>query len=105
MPKTRPAYPPEFRARMVELVQAGRTPEELAEEFEPTAQSIRNWVAQAEVDAGRGKPGKLTSEENQELAQLRRENRILREEREILKKAAAWFAEETSSTPKRRSGS
>lgn len=105
MPKSRPPYPPEFRQRMVELVRAGRTPEELSREFEPTAQSIWNWVRQAETDAGRGKPGELTTDEKKELAELRKENRILREEREILKKAAAWFAEETNSTPKKRSGS
>jgi transposase len=62
---------------MVELVRAGRSPDELAKEFEPTAQSIRNWVAQAERDAGRRLDG-LTSEERQELARLRRENRVLR---------------------------
>lgn len=79
---------------MVELVRAGRTPEELAKEFEPTAQSIRNWVVQAERDDGRREDG-LTSAEKQELARLRREVRQLREEREILKKAAVFFARET----------
>ncbi|GLY92742.1 hypothetical protein Airi02_106700 [Actinoallomurus iriomotensis] len=79
---------------MVELVRAGRTPEELAEEFEPTAQSIRNWVVQADRDAGRRADG-LTSAEKDELARLRREVRQLREEREILKKAAVFFARET----------
>ena len=76
---------------MVELVHAGRTPEELAHEFEPTAQSIRNWVAQWERNAGRGDGG-LTTAEREELSRLRRENRQLRLEREILSKAAAWFA-------------
>src|SRR6266403_1583059 len=104
MAKTRPPYTPEFRRQMVELVCAGRSPEELAQEFEPTAQSIRNWVAQAERDAGRRLDG-LTSEERQELSRLRRENRVLREEREILSKAAAWFATETGSVPSRRSNS
>lgn len=79
---------------MVELVRAGRTPEELAKEFEPTAQSIRNWVLQADRDEGRREDG-LTSAEKQELARLRREVRQLREEREILKKAAVFFARET----------
>lgn len=79
---------------MVELVRAGRTPEELAEEFEPTAQSIRNWVVQADRDDGRRADG-LTSAEKDELTRLRREVRQLREEREILKKAAVFFARET----------
>jgi transposase len=83
MAKTRPPYTPEFRRQMVELVRAGRLPEELAQEFEPTAQSIRNWVGQAECDAGRGGNG-LTMAEREELTQLRRENRQLRLERDIL---------------------
>jgi transposase len=62
---------------LVELVQAGRSPEELAREFEPTAQSIRNWVAQAERDAGRGNGG-LTTAEREELSRLRRENESIR---------------------------
>jgi transposase len=103
MSKTRNPYPPEFRRQMIEQVRAGRTPEELAREFEPTAQSIRNWVTQAGVDEGKT-PG-LTTDEREELAKLRRENRILREEREILKKATAWFAQEAGVTPSRRSGS
>jgi len=104
MPKSHARYASEYRCRMVELVRAGRSPDELAKEFEPTAQSIRNWVAQAERDAGRRLDG-LTSEERQELTRLRRENRVLREEREILSKAAAWFATETGSVTSRRSNS
>ena len=104
MAKTRPPYAAEFRQRMVELVRSGRSPEELAEKFEPTAQSIRNWVAQADRDDGRRLDG-LTSEERSELARLRREVKSLREEREILKKAAAWFARETSSIPPKDSSS
>ena len=104
MPKSRPPYPAEFRARMVELVRSGRTPEELSREFEPTAQSIWNWVRQAERDEGVRKDG-LTSEEKEELRRLRREVRVLREEKEILRKAAAWFASETGSTPRGRSSS
>lgn len=98
MGKTRPPYPPEFRRQMVELVRAGRNPEELAREFEPSAQSIRNWVVQADLDEGRRSDG-LTTDDRAELRRLRRENRQLRLEREILKKAAAWFARETGSVP------
>ena len=100
----RAPYPPEFRQQMIELARSGRTPEELAKEFEPSAQTIRNWVAQADLDEGRRNDG-LTTEERDELRKLRRDNRRLREEREILKKAAAWFARETESTPKKRSDS
>ena len=92
MPKTRRPYPAEFRAEMVRLVRAGRTPGELSREFEPSDQTIRNWVNQADVDAGRREG--LTSAQLAELRQLRKENRILREEKEILAKAAAWFAEQ-----------
>ena len=98
MPKSRPPYPAEFRRRMVELVRAGRTPEELAQEFEPSAQAIRNWVAQAERNEGLRQDG-LTTDEREELNRLRRENRQLKQEREILKKAAAWFARETGTIP------
>ena len=104
MAKTRPPYTAEFRRQMVDLVHAGRTPEQLAEEFEPTAQSIRNWVAQAERDAGRRGDG-LTSAEREELERLRRENRQLKLERDILSKAAAWFARETNTIPPKGSGS
>ena len=87
MPNSRPPYPPEFRQQMVDLVRAGRTPEELSREFEPTAQSIWNWVRQAERDQGVRVDG-LKTDEKEELRRLRRENKVLREEKEILKKAA-----------------
>ncbi len=99
MGKTRTPYAREFREQMVELVRTGRSPGELAKEFEPTAQTIANWVAQADRDAGRRDDG-LTSVERDELRRLKRDNRRLREEREILAKAAAWFARETDSIPK-----
>lgn len=104
MSRTHLAYPPEFRRHMVELVRAGRGPEALAREFEPSAQSIRNWAVQANRDEGRREDG-LTSDERQELTRLRRENRRLKEEREILAKAAAWFAQETDSIPSKGSSS
>jgi transposase len=88
---------------MVELVRSGRKPEELAREFEPSAESIRRWAQQAEIDEG-AREG-LTSEERQEITRLRRENRELKLEREILKKAAAWFARETGTVPERGSNS
>lgn len=104
MPQSRPPYAPEFRLRMIELVRAGRSPDELAKEFEPTAQTIRNWVAQADRDEGRRKDG-ITSNERVELTRLRRENRQLRMERDILAKAAAWFARETDAIPSKSSKS
>ena len=104
MPRSHPPYPLEFRHQILELVRAGRTPEDLAKEFEPTAETIRNWVAQADRDAGKRHDG-LTTAEKEELRKLRRENRRLREEREILAKAAAWFAQETNSVPRKPSSS
>ena len=104
MPKTRKPYDPEFKKQMVALVRTGRTPEELGRQFEPSGQSIRNWVVQADRDEGRRKDG-LTTAEREELTKLRRENRRLREEREILSKAAAWFARGTDSIPKKSSNS
>ena len=98
MSKRRPPYPAEFRRQMVELARAGRTPEELSREFGPTAQSIRNWVAQTDRDEGRRADG-LTTSEREELVRLRREVRQLKMEREILSKAAAWFARETNKIP------
>ena len=104
MPRLRPPYPAEFRSRMVELVRSGRSPEELAREFEPSSQAIRNWVRQADLDEGRRADG-LTSAEREELVRLRRQVKQLQTEREILSKAAAWFARETGSIPSGSSNS
>ena len=92
MPRFRVPYPPEFRRQMVELVRSGRTPQDLAREFEPSAQSTAYWVQQAEWDAGQRRDGGATSADREELSKLRRENHRLRQERDILAKAAAWFA-------------
>ncbi|MGQ0813162.1 MAG: transposase [Gemmatimonadota bacterium] len=96
-------YPPEFRRKIVELVRAG-SPEKLAEEFEPSQQTIRNWVKQADLDEGVRTDG-LTSAEREELTRLRREVKQLKLEHEILSKAAAWFARETDSIPPKSSNS
>jgi len=104
MGKTRAPYPREYRERMVELVRSGRTPESLAKEFEPTAVTIRQWAKQADLDEGVRTDGLMTSD-REELRRLRRENRTLRMEREILKKAAAWFARESHSIPSKDSDS
>ena len=100
MSRGRRPYPLEFRQRIVELVRAGRSPTELAREFEPSAESINAWVKQADRDEGRLADG-LTTQEREELRRLRRENRQLRLEREILAKATAWFAREAGSIPSR----
>jgi len=104
MPRSHPPYPAEYRRRIVELARAGRSIDALAREFEPSVETIRQWVKQAELDEGLRSDG-LTTTEREELTRLRRENRVLREEREILAKAAAWFATETGSVPSRRSNS
>ncbi len=97
-------YAPEFRHQMVELVRAGRQPVELAKEFGCSTWSIRGWVKQADRDTGRGDGG-LSSVEREELAKLRRENRQLKMEREILSKATAWFAQEITPNTKRSTDS
>ena len=91
-------YPPEYRERMVELARAGRSPASLAREFDPSEQTIRNWVRQADLDEGRRSDG-LTTDARRELRDLKREIKRLREERDILKRAAAWFARESGSIP------
>ena len=104
MPRSHTPYPPEFRHQMVELVRAGRGLNELSREFGVSTNSIRKWIRQADLDEGRREDG-LTTDEREELRRLRREVRQLREEREILKKATAWFARETGSIPPRSSNS
>lgn len=91
MPRSRPPYPAEFRQQMIELVCAGRTLAELARKFECTAQTISNWVAQATHDTGKPGPGKdgLATAEREEMTHLRRENRQLEMERDILSEATA----------------
>ena len=91
-------YSREYKERIVELVRAGRSPGSLAREFEPSEQTIRNWVKQADLDEGLRSDG-LTTEAREELRELKRENKRLRTERDILKKAAAWFARESGSIP------
>ena len=107
MPKTRPPYSPEFRRQIVGLVRSGRDPDDLAREFEPTAQPIRHWVAVADQRDGRReeKDDVVRPNERDELIRLRRENKQLRLERDILSRAAAWFARETGAVPSGSSNS
>ena len=95
MPKSHPPYPPEFRAEAIRLIRtSGRPAAEIARRLEVSTETLRLWVRQADIDEGRRHDG-LTTQETEEVRRLRRENRILREEREILLKAAAFFAQET----------
>jgi transposase len=93
MPRTRPPYPPEFRRQATELVRSGVPIRQVAQELGVSQQTLRNWVRRGDIDAGRTEG--LTSDEREELRRLRRENRRLAQEREILKAAAAFFARET----------
>ena len=87
-------FSPEFKAQTVELIRkSGKTIPEVCRDLDLSETAVRRWVAQAEIDDGRREG--LTTSERDELVRLRRENRVLREEREILKKAAAFFAKET----------
>ena len=95
--RKRRAFTTEFKAEAIRLVrESGKSVPTVARELDLTETALRSWVRQAEVDAGRGAPGALTSEEREELGRLRRETRTLRMEREILKKAAAFFAKESA---------
>jgi transposase len=100
----RDAYPPQFKDKLVALVLAGRTPEDLAKEFEPSNVTIRNLVKQAQLNARSRKDG-LTSDEHAEMARLRKRVKQLEVERETLSKATAWFARESMESPKRSSDS
>jgi transposase len=94
MPPTKLPYPPEFRREAVQLAQrAERSIAQVARDLGISNQTLRNWVKQADVDAGKREG--LTTDEREELRRLRRENRTLLQEREILKKAAAFFARES----------
>ena len=89
-------YPEAFRTEAVGLVRTGdRSIPQIARDLGLNEQTLRPWIKRAEIDAGRGDPGELTTDERAEFVRLRRENRVLQQEREILKKAAAWFAKET----------
>src|SRR5918996_2718961 len=95
--RKRRAFATEFKAEAVRLVrESGKSVPTVARELDLTETALRSWVRQAEVDAGRGAPGGLTSEEREELGRLRRETRTLRMERDILKKATAFFAKESA---------
>jgi transposase len=96
VPKTRPAYPEEFRREAVQMLRAGRTPRELAESLGVSEQTLRNWRRQDQRDRHERDDG-LTSDERDELRRLRRENARLKQERDLLKRAAAFFAAETES--------
>ena len=93
--RLRRSFTPEFKAHTVELVRtSGKSVGEICRDLDLTETAVRRWVAQTDIDAGR-RDG-LTTAEREELSRLRRENRVLREEREILRKAAAFFAKETT---------
>jgi transposase len=95
MPRTRPPYPPEFRLEAIRLLRSGaRSPKQLAADLGCLPQTLSNWLRRDQADRGE-RQDVLSSEERQRLRELERENRVLRQEREILKRAAAFFARET----------
>ena len=94
MAKTKPPYPAEFKEEAVRLVKSsGRPVAQIARELGVSFESLRHWIKQSEIDSGERQG--LTTDEREELSRLRRENRILQQEREILKKATAFFARES----------
>lgn len=103
MPRTRPPYREEFREQIVSLARSGRSAGELSAEFEASHQTICNWIRQADLDDGIRTDG-LTTEERKELRRLKKEVRRLRQERDILEKAASWFARETDAIPEKSTG-
>lgn len=105
MPRTRPAYALEFRQKIVDLVRSGRKFHELSAEFKVSEPTIRGWVKKSNRTENPTSPESIAMSEREELKALRKENRILREERDILKKAAAWFAQETGTPSSKRSSS
>ena len=100
VPRTRPAYPSEFRREAIELLRAGRTPAELSESLGVSQQTLRNWRRQDQVDRRERDDG-VTTDERVELARLRRENLRLRQERDLLKRAAGLLRDEERDEPSR----
>jgi len=96
MPRTHPPYPPEFRTEAVRLARGSdRSIPALAADLGISSEALRHWLRQDAANAGRGQPGELTTDEREELRRLRRAVKVLQQEREILRKAAASFAQET----------
>lgn len=97
MPRKRRVFSTEYKAEVVKLIhESGKSVGQVCQELDLTESAVRKWVAQVEVDAGHGPSGALTSDERDELRRLRRENTRLRMEREVLKKATAYFAKEST---------
>jgi len=101
MPRTRPPYPPEFRAEAVKLARSSEKPiSEVARDLGVSSESLRNWLKQERIDTG--ERNGVTTDEREELRRLRKENKVLKEEREVLRKATAFFAREENDTRRRR---